>query len=499
MERPVRAAWLTPVRLGALLIVGLFVLCVVRAARQSISHDEALTWLWYLSQPFPTFLQSYQANNHVLHTGLAWLAVHAFGNSVLAIRLAALLGGAIALVAMRRLSRRIFGDGWMHLLALILLAANPLVLDFFVAARGYGMALGLLLWAAIVLLGQIDAAAAGQPARPATTLGASLLLGACVTASLAFLPAAAALAAVAWLCGTRRIATGALLLLPGAALALALLVPPMQGITRATFIAGVDSLAVTGDTLVQHSLAHHAARWLPVPAGVVVQKWLIPAGRSAAVLLIVLLLGRAVRRLLRPAAADADDRALSLLGNTLLLTLLLLFLLHVVGGLLYPSDRTALFLLPLTELPALLLVQHGLLGRWRPLASGFLALLVAAAALHLAELQVSQFTIWPLDSGVRRLFGVIEQRQARHPEKGVQIRVADKQFAPPFQFYRDTLAPRWIAPVPQDWDRSDMAFNYLVIPFGPWGTVLAGDLAKYDVLCEAGGLYLVAPKTRKWP
>src|SRR5262249_59822866 len=120
--------------------------------------------------------EAWQANDHLLHTALAWLSVRAFGNSELALRLPALLGAALCLLALRRLARRVCGDGPLHLLALVLVAANPLVLDLLVAARGYGMALALLLWGAIVLLDAMDAAAAGA-ARPAAWWRASLLLG----------------------------------------------------------------------------------------------------------------------------------------------------------------------------------------------------------------------------------------------------------------------------------------------------------------------------------
>ena len=77
-------------------LVGLavvFGLCVVRADVQSVTHDEALTWEWLLRPPPPRgMLRNGDPNNHVLHTFLAYLSVHTFGVSALALRLPSLLG-----------------------------------------------------------------------------------------------------------------------------------------------------------------------------------------------------------------------------------------------------------------------------------------------------------------------------------------------------------------------------------------------------------------------
>ena len=62
-------------------------------------------------------------------------------------RLPALAGAALYFAACYQLARFAFGDSFSMLLALLLLSLNPLVLDFMVAARGYGQALGLLMFA----------------------------------------------------------------------------------------------------------------------------------------------------------------------------------------------------------------------------------------------------------------------------------------------------------------------------------------------------------------
>jgi len=494
---PARPAPSATVRAGGLLLLGLFALCAWRAATQAVSHDEALTWLLYLDQPFGTMFGAWQANDHLLHTALAWLSVHAFGSTELALRLPALLGAALCLLALRRLARRACGDGPLHLLALVLLAANPLLLDLLVAARGYGLALALLLWAAIVLLEALDAGVAGAP-RPGAWWRASLLLGLCVTANLAFAPAALGLLGAAWLAGPRSPGRLAALLLPGAALAAAVLVPSMVGVTQASFIVGVDRLSLTADTLLQPSLSHHPAAWLPDEHGNLLRAFLLPVGRALAVLLLLLLLVRCPRWLRRGGPADDDERVLALLGGALLLALAGLVVAHHAVGLLYPADRTGLYLLPLALLPALVLARRGLAGRWRMAAQDTLAVLVAWGVLQLAELQVDRFALWPLDAGARRAFETMEARQQRLPHRDVQLRVAHRFLAPAMQFYRETRGASWLAPVPTEWDAHDLDLDYLLVPAGDWGDVLAGDPERFNVLYEdpVTGVRLAVPKHR---
>jgi hypothetical protein len=74
-----------------LLIAALFAIvwAVIRASVQAITLDEADTYFWFVAtgdvwHPF--------SNNHVLNSALIWVATHAFGTSVLTVRMPALLG-----------------------------------------------------------------------------------------------------------------------------------------------------------------------------------------------------------------------------------------------------------------------------------------------------------------------------------------------------------------------------------------------------------------------
>jgi hypothetical protein len=117
-----------------------FGLAVYRAKVQTISHDEALTYEWFLDQGVSHVL-NYNPANHVLQTLLAKPIVKIFGLSEFTLRVPSLIGAAIYLVATFALCRRLFGDGIGLLLSVAMLSLNPLVMDFMVAARGYGLGL----------------------------------------------------------------------------------------------------------------------------------------------------------------------------------------------------------------------------------------------------------------------------------------------------------------------------------------------------------------------
>jgi hypothetical protein len=119
---------------------------VYRAKTQTIAHDEALTYEWFLDQGVEHVLR-YNTTNHILQTLLAKPAVKLLGVSEFTFRLPTLAGAGIYLVSVYLLCRRLFGDGVVFALSVAMLAWNPLARDFMVAARGFGLGLAFLLLA----------------------------------------------------------------------------------------------------------------------------------------------------------------------------------------------------------------------------------------------------------------------------------------------------------------------------------------------------------------
>ena len=122
-----------------------------RAGHQAITHDEALVWHWCLGNDSVNPLSYASPNNHVVYTVLTWASVGALGPSAFALRLPTLLGAAIYLVAALCLVRMWCKSRSCGFLMLGLLTTSPYVLDYLMAARGYGLALGFL-FAGIALL-----------------------------------------------------------------------------------------------------------------------------------------------------------------------------------------------------------------------------------------------------------------------------------------------------------------------------------------------------------
>src|SRR6185436_13209179 len=121
---------------------------------QSITIDEADTFLMYVEPPFPTHWSG-SANNQLLNSLLMRLCTSVFGAWHLSVRAPALLGAAIYIWAAYALARAIARQTPLAWPLLVCLVCNPFIMDYLVAARGYSLALGFWMAAiAIVVRGR---------------------------------------------------------------------------------------------------------------------------------------------------------------------------------------------------------------------------------------------------------------------------------------------------------------------------------------------------------
>src|SRR6266478_960379 len=139
-----------------------FGLASYRAQTQTIAHDEALEYEWFLDGGVGHVL-TYNPANHVLFTLLAKPIVWFLGNRELILRSPSLFGSAIYLLAAYLLSRRLFGQGLLFFFAVAMLSLNPQILDFMPAARGYilglaGLAAAMYFMARLAERGEFDPA-----------------------------------------------------------------------------------------------------------------------------------------------------------------------------------------------------------------------------------------------------------------------------------------------------------------------------------------------------
>jgi hypothetical protein len=436
-----------------LVLLAVFAWNVYRACTLAITHDEALTYRWYVRGGPPAILspRCYDANNHVLHSLLAWGGVRLFGPSELSLRLVSLLGGLLYLVMARRLCLLLCGPTLLSLLGFLLLALNPFVLDYLAAARGYSLGLGLSLAAWYHLcryrLACLEQGQAGPPRPWLNRAGAEM--GLAVAANLVYAVPNAALA-LAFLslslwerrhdlwAEARRL--GRSFVAPGLA-AVCPLAVVLCGARGDKFYFGADSLNALADSLLRPS-------FFPVPdRGGLGLAWATPA-RTLPVLKVLLLvlaavtlavLARVLRRAARQGRPPADPWAnlCVLLGGGAALTCGLLVLNHHALGVKYPQGRTGLYLVPLAAF-CLLLVLEGL-RRKRAAARWTTAPVAAALALGAAHFLTQQhggyLYEWWYDAGSRRVFDRLVQCSAGR-ERPVAVGSCPL-FEPSLTFYQD--------------------------------------------------------------
>ena len=134
--------------LTILLILVAFSYTCVRAYLLSMTHDEAITYLNHASGTFFeifTYAGPIMSNNHLLNTILIKIFSNLFGASEFVIRMPALIGHGLYLVAVYKILN-LFLRGHVLLLGTCLLICHPLMLDLFSCARGFSLGLGFLVF-----------------------------------------------------------------------------------------------------------------------------------------------------------------------------------------------------------------------------------------------------------------------------------------------------------------------------------------------------------------
>jgi hypothetical protein len=423
--------------LAALLLGALFLFTAYRAATQSIVCDEALTYHWYVSQSWSALTDRFDANNHVLFTLLSKLSTLAFGTSELTLRLPTVLAAAAYFAAVFLLVRDALGSGPVFLATVAALCANPFVLDYLCAARGYGLALAGLMWALVLLsrsLGRGDTQAGGLAKGLAR---ASIALGLTVAAGLTFALVSLSLGAVALVllledgrsgrlseAAARRAALA--LAIPGPVVAAVVLLPFLRRASRVDFYAGHDTFLETAGDLAAASFQHHSVHALAAA-----EVW-------ASVCLLVWAAGAALAAFVRlwrvRAPSGENDRLLVLVTGALVLALGLHAAGHGLLGMRYPYARGWLWVLPLGTL-AVVLAMTPRAGEHR----GRTIRIVRAAGVgglslaYALQLQASTFRDYAYDAASRTVFA--RTRSVLGQGRRTVIVAAPSFQCPSFDFY----------------------------------------------------------------
>jgi 4-amino-4-deoxy-L-arabinose transferase-like glycosyltransferase len=423
--------------IAAAMLALLFSHNVYRAATQSITHDEALTYQYYVSQPFARIVETYDANNHVLHTILCKASVQLLGLSELSMRIPSLLGGLLYFVVLFRLSRYVFGASIWFLASIAFLSLNPLILDFLSAARGYGMALAFLLLALYQAVRYMSGG--GAPA----VLNSGVSMGLSLASNLTFaIPTAGLSAMVVWfLWRNGRLRPDlARFTIPPAVISLLLLGRPLSHAGRVNFYTGASTLFDGFLGVLAASLAHSPFRGLMIR----LMYHLFPpiAGFVAALSLLIIGMTALLAWKSRD-RAEPEMRLLVILGGVNLISLVLLLLGHYALRLPYPADRTALYWIPLLGFSGVLVTI-----RLRSKIVSALALVILGAFIlqFAGQLNTSWYSVWRFDASTKKAVDMIRERHAVTPDQTVRIG-ATWPLEPSLNFYRDRYRLSWMQPV----------------------------------------------------
>jgi hypothetical protein len=370
----------------ALLIASVGAVNFSRSVRQSLTIDEAMSFLSFASKPLEEMFVYYDANNHVLFTLLSRLSFLALGDAEWAIRLPSVLGGIAFLILLALVLRRLLGESWLAVAAWMAIVSNPLLLDHLAAGRGYGLALAFWLGAVFVLMSGLETAGWRRWA------GAGALLGLALAANLTLLYAGVAVGA-AYAAMRGRAGVKAALGIAASTLLVAapILYPALRHATGDNFYFGAADWAHTLDQFVWQAMMPEHGEW-NLDAALAWQKALLPWVLGATALAVPLLWRRkeaffaAVPMVLTFAVAEAA---------------------HRWGGVKYPLGRTTLPLFVVSLLAAAALAS---LPKVRYVV---LAALILFTGSHLAASRWNHFGEWPEDAENQRLAAVALERPGK--------------------------------------------------------------------------------------
>jgi hypothetical protein len=422
-----------------LILAALFAIfwAVLRACVQAITLDEADTYFWFVAKPLAYVFHPF-SNNHVLNTLLMWMTTRAFGTSILTVRAPALAGAILYVSICYFLCRSITTDFHLRLPLLICLIYNPFILDFMVAARGYGLANAFLLAAiAIPVWHRLK----GRPSLASSCALASLSLGLSFAAnfSFAFVDLAAFLAIMAWAIRRREgqsvLRIFGFCALPGMLIALLLCGYPLAHWPKGAFWQSAHSLKEMRQSLMQSSLYQLNPRFLDADLYDLMD-FLRP--RLPPLLIILCFCQLVATRLDGAWLRDERTRWLGRFGAALAVITAFSVLLHWLAFRFHdmplPLGRTGIFLIPLCTLIAGVIAAapaRSVVSQW--LGRSLTGLLTCLAFYFLLCLRLTYFQEYQWDADVKEVYSELARLNHAY---GVTDVATNGFYAGPLNFYR---------------------------------------------------------------
>jgi len=398
-----------------------------------------------------------------------------------------LLAASLFCVASAILLRRLIASPWLRLAGFAMLTLNPYTMDYFVAARGYGLMIAFVMLALVLL-----APGVGTPPSAARAAAVGALFGLSAAAMpITLFPF------VGLVCGfivcealSRRLALALRRAAIAGAVALGiaatLLATQIYHGERGDYYLGAPTLAAALASVVRASW-RHVDPTVPSLAALSSLEQVVCAATIASMLAIAVL---AVQSMRRWPETTARERTLVWLVLSLSTIVIQVVMAHWVAGLPYPGGRTAIYWIPLATLTAILAVDS-LQSRSLPWAVAW-SLTVIVLTKDAMRFQTRAFADENYDAPGRAIIAKIVDVHGRATRR--ETVGGSWQTEPAMNFYRLTRGLDWMAPV----ERNPPApgYDYYVLIREDAAAVKALDL---HVLLADGvsGTWLAAPKRQE--
>jgi hypothetical protein len=416
-------------------------LVIARACVQSITIDEADSYLLFAHQSWPA--QWYPSSgNHVLNSILMRLITTVFGISELTVRSPAILGAILYIASAFYLAASLATRKLLQLSIFVCLVYNPFVLDYLVAARGYGLAIGCLM-AALALIAKM--VLSGEATRNECT-GVSVFLALSFAANFSFAIANACVLLLFFLWAARREKIRPLAIscfVPGFAVAFVLAGSVVWNWPKGQLYFGSQHLSemwaglrdTSFDNLNPEIFNPLLLSWL---------SYLQPVlPYLAALTFFALLITVEIRRWRsRPRFKDELLTLMRLFTGMAILTIFLHWAALRTFHLLLPKDRTALFLVPFLTLAlaaALAICCRSKEKDYFRIAG--MGVMLLAAIYFIGCIRLEYFKEWKFDADCKHVYWICEDLQRRC---GAATFVTNWRYNSPLNFYRTAYGNHWL-------------------------------------------------------
>jgi hypothetical protein len=361
---------------------------IARAALQSITIDEADTYLVWVARPDPSHWEA-ASNNHVLNSLLMRLTTGLFGVSHLAVRAPALFGAAIYIAMAWALCRLLASMVTVQWPVFVGLVFNPFIFDHLVAARGYALALAFLL-AAITCVAYAEAR--GWPrARAGAIASACLALSFAANFSFAIVDGFTMAAIMAWACARTqepgsRVQRLVAFVLPGLLVTLFVSAPVVLKFPKGQLVYGAHSLGEWFGEIGRDSL-YRLNPQIVNPMLFRILIWVAPVLIPTALVL-------ATWQLMRGRGTRLTYAMLGILAASVAMHWVAFCCFHI----LLPKERTGIWVVPL------IMLAMGSVAAGR---RGLTIALYSLSIYFLLCLRLDHFREWYWDADMKKVYDVV--------------------------------------------------------------------------------------------